>query len=207
MDYTDTMLKIMKEKNIADRVLHQIMIIDPEAIVSGGAPRDWYMGKSCSDIDVYFKSAADDSRLREQIARALDTPIELVIVKGNYYSKRHLDSPYGPKRYSGNANIRAVFDILVDDKKVQLIVITNETHSINEQLMGCSLSQIEYTPSLGIMASCPFLISVGTKALIFDLDICNNDIVWMDKIRRKFPDFFETSLEQATKRFVITHAK
>ncbi len=43
-------------RNAADKALQMMKTIDTSAIVAGGAPRDWYLGKPASDIDLYFVS-------------------------------------------------------------------------------------------------------------------------------------------------------
>jgi len=51
-------LPISVEKSIADEVLSRLEVIDPTCILAGGAPRDWWLGQSCNDLDFYILSTA-----------------------------------------------------------------------------------------------------------------------------------------------------
>ena len=64
---------IEQQKLVADKVLNQLYLICPEAIVAGGAPRDWYLGKPANDIDVYFSSTTTTaSKLNKQLEKCFD---------------------------------------------------------------------------------------------------------------------------------------
>lgn len=48
-------MNIQKQKQITDEVLEKIRkFVSPNALVAGGAPRDWSHNKEAKDIDLYF---------------------------------------------------------------------------------------------------------------------------------------------------------
>ena len=47
-------MKIEDQKAIADELLAKIELIDKNAILAGGAPRDWWAGVEANDLDFYL---------------------------------------------------------------------------------------------------------------------------------------------------------
>lgn len=77
---------IKQEKLLAQNILLRIMTIDPEALVAGGAPRDWEQGRECRDIDIFLRSNADAPwHAKPQIEKAMT-----VDFTGEYDEKRML---------------------------------------------------------------------------------------------------------------------
>ena len=50
--------KIINQKEVAKKVFESLTKVDPNCILAGGAPRDWYYGKEARDLDFYFCSSA-----------------------------------------------------------------------------------------------------------------------------------------------------
>jgi len=64
--------QIKDEKILAQNVLLRVMTIDPEAIVAGGAPRDWERDRCCNDIDIFLRSnAISGHEVAAQIEKAM----------------------------------------------------------------------------------------------------------------------------------------
>lgn len=49
--------QIEHQKFVADTILYKLFPIDPYCICAGGAPRDWYLGKVASDLDIFIYTA------------------------------------------------------------------------------------------------------------------------------------------------------
>ena len=63
---------IKQEKLLAMNVLIKLMVIDPNAKIAGGAPRDWANGETCNDIDIFLETTARQSwEIEHQIKKAL----------------------------------------------------------------------------------------------------------------------------------------
>lgn len=45
---------IENQKRVAKEILEKLSIIDPYAILAGGAPRDWYFDEEAKDLDFYY---------------------------------------------------------------------------------------------------------------------------------------------------------
>ena len=61
-----------------------LSLIDPNFCVAGGAPRNWYMGVPCNDIDVYLRpgrtfSVNADTQISTPISRILGVETEVII--------------------------------------------------------------------------------------------------------------------------------
>ena len=74
-------MTINHQVDVSFKVLQKIkMLIDNEAIIAGGAPRNWDQGKEANDIDLYMRSlqTSNTSRFRFQIENALGQELEWV---------------------------------------------------------------------------------------------------------------------------------
>lgn len=49
-------MNIDRQQDLAGLLLNVFKLIDPAAMIAGGAPRDWYFGKEARDIDIYFRA-------------------------------------------------------------------------------------------------------------------------------------------------------
>lgn len=51
-------MTIEQQKATAQSVYEKLKVIDPYCVLAGGAPRDWYFGNECNDLDFYYVSTA-----------------------------------------------------------------------------------------------------------------------------------------------------
>lgn len=61
------MSKIEFQKDLANKILNDLKIIDPRAYLAGGAPRDWNFGEEANDLDFYYFTQA--SSIQESSAQ------------------------------------------------------------------------------------------------------------------------------------------
>jgi len=66
----ENLLEITNEKKLAQGVLAKLHVIDPDACVAGGAPRDWELNNTCNDIDIFYESTVE-YELQKQLEQAL----------------------------------------------------------------------------------------------------------------------------------------
>ena len=66
----ENVLEITNEKKLAQGVLAKLHVIDPNACIAGGAPRDWEMDNTCNDIDIFYESTVE-YELQRQLEQAL----------------------------------------------------------------------------------------------------------------------------------------
>lgn len=70
MNYKETLINT--QKGLAAEILGRIHnAFDPSAVIAGGAPRDWDMGRLANDIDIYIDSSTmhkfSDASIRKEI--------------------------------------------------------------------------------------------------------------------------------------------
>jgi hypothetical protein len=77
--------RIEKQMEVASLFLERIHdLVDEEAVVAGGACRDWWMGKPCNDIDIYLRTFAGDEK--NALEKALEEPLNILQdVNTEYY--------------------------------------------------------------------------------------------------------------------------
>ena len=63
-------MTIEQQKATARSVYEKLKVIDPYCVLAGGAPRDWYFGNECNDLDFYYVSTATTvSACRNQLQK------------------------------------------------------------------------------------------------------------------------------------------
>lgn len=64
--------KVNRQKLVADDILSRLELLDPRCIVAGGAPRDWHLGKTAKDIDVFlYTPQLNSAYIREHTLKRL----------------------------------------------------------------------------------------------------------------------------------------
>ncbi len=168
---------IEHQKAVADKILAILQQVDPNAIVAGGAPCDWYFGKTAKDIDVYFDSTEYSHQdISNMIAVAFN------------------DSPnvkYGeniPEGYTGNPSLQYVMDLCVEGEAVQLMGISGCVLEEAVFKFPVSISQIWYKNGVIVPG---LLFDIGCiYAMIFRTgeEYCSKK-PYMQKIKDKFPSW------------------
>ena len=109
---------INSQKATADYVYSLLKVIDPWCILAGGAPRDWYLGEPCNDLDFYFCSTASTlSTVQEQLAAMFGEDVFVAKRKHICGSYKHMES------------LKRIFDGELNGVKVQLM----QLHTTGQQ--------------------------------------------------------------------------
>ena len=110
-------MSIDKQKLIAKNVYDKLCLADPDCLLAGGAPRDWYFGEPCNDLDFYFCSTActmgSTKRQLENIG---------------FEGVKHISDPFTSELYKSMEGLVRIWECLVDGMKVQLIQLANSAH-------------------------------------------------------------------------------
>lgn len=53
-------MHINEQNLVADEILGTLEKFNPNCILVGGAPRDWYMGNYCNDLDIFIGHSSKD---------------------------------------------------------------------------------------------------------------------------------------------------
>ena len=136
-------LPISVEKSIADEVLSRLEVIDPTCILAGGAPRDWWLGQSCNDLDFYIYHRGSTTNLEHSL-KTLDFEVEPMRRKG-YNVQARLD-----RLYETMTDLRAVYQTKFPykGKHIQIIVMNTPTFRGVVDKFACSISKVWYKGGL-----------------------------------------------------------
>ena len=108
------MSKIEFQKDLANKILNDLKIIDPRAYLAGGAPRDWNFGDEANDLDFYYFTQA--SAARESSAQ-LERFFPRVSMSG--------ESCGDMKLYEHMQGLRRIWNVEIEGVKVQFIQMSS----------------------------------------------------------------------------------
>jgi hypothetical protein len=172
---------IKLQQAYADTVLAMIEHLDPFAIIAGGAPRDWYLGREATDLDVYFhpNPSWNPKIVKAQIREA---GFELLDRKP---SEEHVE---GWQQYLANECLKAVYTPVNTAMKVQLMWMSEPTFESVLPQFTLNLSRAYYK-SKKITTDSTFDFGVRNKAIIRTNSTYIDNDRYIDKIRTKFPEY------------------
>ena len=103
-------INITLQQAVADNILSKIRLVDPGAILAGGAPRDWYLGYTANDLDFYFCSTGMTAGAVKKQLKAVG--IENVEASSDFHTT---------ELYSTMEGLVRIWNTEVSGTKVQLI--------------------------------------------------------------------------------------
>lgn len=105
-------ITLEKQKDIASNLLSAFRLIDPFAMVAGGAPRDWYFNRLANDLDIYVRLPNHNTiGLVENLAKMLGI------------TKFHVLAKTTDTSYAELPNLKWVFEGYYDGEKVNIMVM------------------------------------------------------------------------------------
>ncbi|ASJ79211.1 tRNA nucleotidyl transferase/poly(A) polymerase [Curvibacter phage P26059A] len=166
-------LIIMWQIIAAKRMLSNLWVLCPTAVVAGGAPRDWYFGKPAKDIDCYIT----DVKL-EQVQNLF----KMIGVKIKEVKK-------GENRgeYARDNNLELVVDFRYMFLDFQLMLMQGTTVGRTIDRFPVSICKIEYDGTR-VEPSYEFAVAEAAKVLLIDKRYKLDD-PYIVKIIKKFPDY------------------
>lgn len=162
------------EKRLGEEVLQRIKKIDPNAIIAGGAPRDWWMGKECSDIDIYLKAPELSSDPLRQAAISL-------LGFNRVRSMSAVDEDY-----EGISDLLAVFEFDYEGKTFNIMFMDEYCAFPYTGHFSCSICEIYYDGQYH--PSPKFMKTLLDKVIILSDDVDENT-KHVQKIAGKFPGY------------------
>lgn len=178
--------RIDHQKYVADIVLSKLELLDRYCIVAGGAPRDWYLGKEATDIDVYLYCP---------VATKTQQKVDLLNELGlNIQDKKHEDWRVS-EAYKTNHHILQLYNSSIKGEKIQIIFIDQPTFSAVVDTFPISISKVWYKKGI-IHTTDDFENSVKYKILWKTVDSYYEDNKYLLKIREKFSDYTYISKEE-----------
>lgn len=174
-------MSIEEQKKIASEILDKLFIIDPYAIVAGGAPRDWYFGKEANDIDVFlYINNKYTTDIRDKLIERLGFSLQKV---GDTAELKALG-------YHTNPNILSVYNVLGYGTPVQLILMNAPTWDCVIDQFPLSICKAWYkSEKKGVVIHKDFQDSVKYGVLFKTNELYANADKYLMKIRSRFPGY------------------
>lgn len=124
-------MSIGKQKELTSLVLKEVFkYIDSEALVAGGAPRDWIRGVEANDIDLYLRTNVEGGGPKFKLIKKLFENSHKV-EKIDYSSRDHLID------YGGlNVPITSIQNVLIDDVLFQFIFIDPSVKDLRKSILN-----------------------------------------------------------------------
>lgn len=169
--------RIEHQKYIADGILDKLFPIDPYCICAGGAPRDWYLGKVASDLDIFIHVNPNLTL----------TKIDQMLKAVGLEPESHKAAHNLPEWYKKNPDLRCVYNLKVQDVPVQIMVMLTPTFSSVLPNFPLSICKIWYK-NYKIVADKQFKRSVAHNVIVKTSEIYNNADAYVKKIIDKFPN-------------------
>ena len=186
------MSNIEFQKQLAEKVLSDLRVIDPRAYLAGGAPRDWEFGMEANDLDYYYFTQA---QTMTESATQLQRFFPEVIISGEIRED--------VKLYEHMVGLRRIWNTTIGGMKVQFIQMrTIEDREKAWERMSVSLCKIKMD-AFGVTKHRDFKLSVGSGTMFLTEGYSWND-PHPKKIYDRFKDKFETvySAESAIDRLL-----
>lgn len=177
--------RINKQKAVADKVLAKLELLDTYCIVAGGAPRDWYLGKPATDIDVYLHFPHVPYMRQRKLLEVLEFPIKSV--HENWII---------PELYEGNKCVKHLYNTEVDGEKVQIMFMSKPTFTCVVDTFPISISKAWYK-NQQIKLTEDFKNSIKHKIIWKTVDNYSEDNKYLLKIKDKFSDYKYVTVEEA----------
>ena len=185
---------IEKQKNVADNLLAKLELADPFCIVAGGAPRDWYLGKQASDIDVFI-------HLKEGLTRgvAIEWLDKLGFNDYEFLGREILDD----SMYKSNPYLKYVIEGHLEDVRYQVMIMKEPTFKSVIPEFPISMSKIWYKNGR-INPEFIFKKGMENKFILKTSELYKDGDKYIDKIRKKFPDYRYFSSEKDLLNYMLS---
>jgi len=193
-------MTVEQQKNIARDVMDGIKIIDPYALLAGGAPRDWYFGNPCNDLDVYYYSNGDTISASKGQLQSL-FPHVTFTNRSERFENKSVDEHR--EVYNSMKFLRRVYETQVGGLKVQFIQLEENKRQFDVvSAMDVSICQCWYNHYKdAVVLSDNFKLTLAT-----DIMFLPNGNSWSDKhplkMRERFERFSCGTKEQAQSKLV-----
>jgi len=194
-------MTVEDQKRIAKDIMDKVKIIDPYAILAGGAPRDWYFGNLCNDLDIYYYSTGQTISVAKGQLECLFPDHSITNLSERYENSVVQDEHMS--MYNSMKFIRRVFETTVDGVRVQFIQLSEDRRQFDVvNAMDVSICQCWYNHYKDeIILSRNFKLTLASKIMF--LPNGNN---WADKhpfkMRERFPQFSAGEEDAAVRRAI-----
>ena len=169
---------IEKQQSIARTILYKLEAADPHAILAGGAPRDWYLGNPCNDLDFYVhwpETTCSWERLRFE-------RLGLEVKRMVYDSVDEQEN-----NYKKMPDLFRVYEGEQDGVPFQIMVMKTPTFDSVVPMFGSSVCMAWWKGEM-INTALPFLLSHTNKVMFIKDDYSAKEL-HVTKMKERFPNY------------------
>jgi len=208
---------IQKQRLTAQKVLDQLRLIDPAAILAGGAVRNWFMGKPAVDLDFYMfidGNHLSHANTKALLERILDTDLaalgaiqpnvnveaalgdEGIIKEGRIFALKPAPIPVVDEVYQGMNKLKWVFEGVVDGIKINIMLMKVSTYNQNDCVGAFGATISRFWSSNPIREERDIYLREAVLSACLKHVYLTNNIgkKYKDKITKYFPHFTFTEL-------------
>ena len=187
-------MNIEQQKEIAKSVYSKLKIIDPNCLLAGGAPRDWYFGKECNDLDFYYVSTATTvSSCRKQLERTFEGAEIKTLSEIHGDGSREMIG-----LYKKMPDLLRVWQMNIEGMNVQLVQLSAPGSQF--KVVGCmdvSICKIWADVNLKLYPSTEFKKTIASKSMFL-----SEGYSWGDphpqKMKQRFEKLFSCASSEAS---------
>lgn len=180
-------MNIEQQKDVALAVYDRLSIIDPECILAGGAPRDWYMGNPCNDLDFYFASPASTATATKRQLDKLFTDV------------KQMSKPEKSDMYAYMPGLSRIWECKVNGIGVQLIQMnTAKDRWLAVDHMDVSICKIWMNRNGHIIPHKDFKLTMGSKIMFL-----REGYRWSNKHGKKMMERFSEEYTCGTREQAV----
>ena len=179
-----------KQMQITDRVMSILSDNNVKFKVAGGAPRDWYLGNTAKDVDIFYEKSSVKYNFKNDGLIHCFTTTEgcyLNEMLKKELSAKEFDEIIPGGDYNLNPNVNAVYDTTIDGVNFQLIEVFEIDSLIKN--FSHSISMIEYCGNEGFKPSKLFIASLWNKVIIETREVYSNGEAYKQRLQEKFPNY------------------
>lgn len=183
------MKTIEQQKKVAQEVYKKLKIIDPYALLAGGAPRDWYFGNLANDLDFYFFSTGVTvASVESQLSTIMGVKVNAV----EYDADSHQHGQYKSMSF-----LRRVLEAKIEGEKVQFMQLTEPNAQFKVvDAMDVSICKVWCDVDMSIRMHQDFKITLASGNMFL-----SDEYNWSDrhpqKIADRFPNFNRSTKGEA----------
>lgn len=179
-----------KQMRVTDRVMSILSDNNVKFKVAGGAPRDWYLGNTAKDVDIFYEKSSVKYNFKNDGLIHCFTTTEgcyLNEMLKKELSAKEFDEIIPSGGYDLNPDINAVYDTIIDGVNFQFIEVFELDDLIKN--FSHSISMIEYCGNEGFKPSKLFIASLWNKVIIETGEVYSNGEAYKQRLQEKFPNY------------------
>lgn len=169
-------MNIEQQKEVATELLHKLEALDPACILAGGSPRDWFMNKTCNDLDFYVYFPNSVNWMEELRFKRAGLDIKKLKRKGKL-----------PEEYACMEHLKNIYEGEYKGMKYQVMVMNQPTFKSVVPMMGVSICKTWWKGD-EVNTTLDFLLSLELSSL-YKKDNYTAKELHVTKMQERFPKF------------------